>query len=144
LTHGRGFLSENSPTVIKSFLDEATDPASEAISSDAKTTLALNVRGIFQRRCETCHGPEKQKSKFRVDAHDILLKGGQSGDAAITPGDPFHSNLLRLVMLPRGNDDAMPPEGKEGLTPQEVMTLIQWIQAGAPDWAPLTQGPVSP
>ena len=35
-------------------------------------------------------------------------------------------------MLPRDHDDVMPPTGKEPLTTEEVVTLINWIQEGAP------------
>jgi mono/diheme cytochrome c family protein len=42
------------------------------------------------------------------------------------------SNLIRLLLLPREHDDAMPPAGKAALTPEEVLDVVQWIQKGAP------------
>ena len=68
----------------------------------------------------------------RLDIGEIALKGGESGKPAIKPDDAFQSNLIRLVMLPRDHDDVMPPTGKEPLTTEEVVTLINWIQEGAP------------
>ena len=72
------------------------------------------------------------KSGYRLDVGEIALKGGESGKPAIKPNDAFQSNLIRLVMLPRDHDDVMPPTGKEPLTTEEVVTLINWIQEGAP------------
>ena len=68
----------------------------------------------------------------RLDIGEIALKGGESGKPAIKPDDAFQSNLIRLVLLPKDHDDVMPPTGKEPFTTQEVVTLINWIQEGAP------------
>ncbi len=55
-----------------------------------------DVRPLLQERCIGCHGPEKQKSGYRLDAGHDALKGGDSGDAADRsrqergePADPF-------------------------------------------------------
>jgi uncharacterized membrane protein/mono/diheme cytochrome c family protein len=138
LTHGKGFLSANGPAALKAILGEETSPSrlnAAAPPADRNGTLAFAVQDIFSRKCLSCHGPEKQKGKFRLDVRDNLLAGGRSGTPAIVPGDPFKSNLLRLVTLPRTNDEAMPPDGKEPLTVQEVATLLEWVQAGAPPLA---------
>ena len=42
------------------------------------------------------------------------------------------SNLLRLILLPEDHDDVMPPKGKAPLTPEEMLAVSRWIQAGAP------------
>ncbi|HEX7653620.1 MAG TPA: c-type cytochrome domain-containing protein [Verrucomicrobiae bacterium] len=135
LTHGKGFLSANSPRAIKSILGEETAAAPTGAPTPepgVAEALADQVQVILEHKCVSCHGGEKQKGKFRVDVRDTLLKGGKSGHPAIVPGDPLNSNLLRLVTLPRNNDDAMPPDGKEALTAQEIATILEWVQAGAP------------
>ena len=43
---------------------------------------------ILQENCLDCHGPDKQKSEFRVDQRAVMLKGGDSGLAGLVPGDP--------------------------------------------------------
>ena len=35
-------------------------------------------------------------------------------------------------MWPADDDDVMPPSGKDPLTAEEIVTLIRWIQSGAP------------
>jgi hypothetical protein len=86
----------------------------------------------LETKCLQCHGEAKHKGGYRLDVSEMALKGGESGRAAIKPGDPLESNLVRLILLPRDSDDVMPPEGKEPLTSDEIMILIRWIQAGAP------------
>ena len=141
LTHGKGFLSANSPAAFKSILGEDTDDVttnSSAITAESKavqstdSALALKVQAIFSHKCISCHGPEKQKGKLRLDQMEIMLAGGKSGNPAIVPNDALKSNLLRLVTLPRSNEDAMPPDGKEPLTADEIATIFEWVQAGAP------------
>ncbi len=59
------------------------------------------------------------------------LQGGESGQAAIVPGDVGRSALLERV---RESDESlrMPPEGP-GLTEAEIDILVRWIERGA-DW----------
>ena len=92
------------------------------------------VRPILERSCLGCHGPEKQKSGYRLDVRDIALKGGDSGEPAIVPHDASTSPLIRYVS---GDDEekVMPPKksGKPRLTSVEINTLRAWINAG-PAW----------
>ncbi len=93
-----------------------------------------DVRPILERSCWGCHGPEKQKSGYRLDVRDIAINGGDSGDPAIVPHDASTSPLVRYVS---GENDEMlmPPKksGKPRLTLAEVATLRAWINAG-PAW----------
>ena len=131
LTHGSGFLTLNAPPALKRLLAgpvaESTIPQPAAGGS----LYAQTVQPAFAKKCYSCHGPEKQKGKFRLDLREALLKGGDSGEAVVTPGDLEKSRLLYHLLLPRDHDDAMPPKGKEPLTPEEVVAVGQWILAGA-------------
>lgn len=132
LTHGTTYLTENAPTALRNLLEEspASHPGGAQLVHSSPEMAA--ARMVLEHRCLPCHGPEKQKAKFRVDERASLLKGGKSGQAAVVPGDPGKSNLIRVCTLPSDHDEAMPPEGKEPLNAQELMTLVKWIQAGAP------------
>lgn len=55
------------------------------------------IEPIFAKRCIECHGPKKQKGKFRLDRLAPLLRGGGSGEAAIVPGEPTNSFLVKLI-----------------------------------------------
>ena len=93
--------------------------------------------GVFGKTLPAAHewfrGHHTNKfSKFRLDLRDEAIKGGESGKSGIIPKDPFQSQVLRRIFLPSGHDEAMPPPGKEPLTPQEMVDVVQWIQMGAP------------
>ncbi len=93
-------------------------------------TIAFDwdVKPLFAAHCVSCHGPEKQKGGLRLDRKADALKGGDSG-AALVPGKPAESPLLRLVSG-QDPDAVMPPKG-DRLTPAQVATLRTWIEQGA-------------
>lgn len=159
LTHGSDFLTAGAPQfIVRIFRPALQRPPSSAVSSGNTNTLtaaAANsgevsssrlyteiVKPLFETRCYACHGPEKHKGDYRLDVPDIALRGGESGSPGITPGDPMKSHVLRLLLLPRDHDDAMPPEGKQAASPEEILAVARWIQAGAPfDSSPASAPP---
>jgi hypothetical protein len=82
---------------------------------------------LLAERCASCHGAKKQKGKLRVDSLAALKRGGKEG-AAVVPGRPDASLLLKRVRLPLNDDDHMPPKTKPQLTPREVQVLSDWIR----------------
>ena len=56
-----------------------------------------DVLPLLQDYCIDCHGPEKQKSGFRVDRRVHLLKGGDSGMSAMIPGKPQKSYMIEVT-----------------------------------------------
>lgn len=88
-----------------------------------------DVKPIFARACLPCHGPDKQRSSFRLDRRADALKGGDYG-RAIVPGKSADSPLVRYVSG-ADPDVVMPPAPKERLTAAEVATLRAWIDQGA-------------
>ena len=95
----------------------------------AAVDFAKDIQPILESRCTKCHGPEKQKGKLRLDSKETALKGGE--DAPIVPGQADKSKLVRLISLPKGDDDIMPNEG-EPLTKAQIELFKEWINAGAP------------
>lgn len=133
LTHGSKYLVENAPAFVRALLEPKTE-ADAANASGPRVPSDLfqrKVRPILDSKCLACHGPDKQKGGYRVDQPDALFAGGHSDLRAVKPGDPIGSQLVRLILLPPHHDDVMPPEGKKQLTPDEVLTLIEWIRDGA-------------
>ena len=131
LTHGSGFLTLNAPAAVKKLLGESGKEVVAPKTAAGESLYAKVVQPAFAKKCYGCHGPEKQKGKFRLDLREAALKGGESGDLNLVPEDLAKSRLLYHLLLPRDHDDAMPPKGKEALTPEEIVAVAQWIQAGA-------------
>ncbi len=129
LTHGTGLLTENAPELLRSWANaphgSPATPASDPAFAEVQTVL--------NQKCVSCHGAEKQKGGLRLDTRTAALAAGDSDRPALIPGDPGRSEIVRAILLPRDHDEAMPPEGKETLTPTEVDAVIRWIQAGAPE-----------
>src|SRR5262249_13474124 len=68
------------------------------------------IRPILVSHCYTCHSADtNSKGGLRVDDHNGLLRGGNTG-AAIVPGDPAKSLLLKRVKL-QDTKRRMPQEG---------------------------------
>ena len=69
------------------------------------------------------------EGKLRLDSLEVVLKGGKGGPALMA-GDAAASELIKRVSLPKEDDDRMPPEG-DGLTPEQINLLKEWINDGA-------------
>ena len=55
------------------------------------------IRPLLEAHCLRCHGPEKQRSGYRLDDRAAALRGGDSGDAAIVPGRSGESSMVRAI-----------------------------------------------
>lgn len=98
--------------------------------SSAEPDYLRSVKPLLQRHCYACHGALKQKGGLRLDTAGALLKGGESGPAAI-PGDAGRSVLLERVQS-TDPDEHMPPKHEgENLSPAQVALLGAWIASGA-------------
>lgn len=131
LTHGTTFLTQNAPKFLGVVGHSGTENAGEK-TDPARDVYRSSIQPILKQKCFACHGPEKQKGKLRLDSTEALLRGGKSGEPCVVPNDPTKGSLGRVLLLPRTDDSAMPPEGKEPLTDGETVLVLRWIQAGAP------------
>lgn len=95
----------------------------------APVDFVREVRPIFEKHCYSCHGPEKQRSGFRLDIKALAIKGGDTHGNAIKPGNSLDSILIRLVTGQEKNL-LMPPKGSR-LSDTEINTLKKWIDSGA-------------
>ena len=133
LTHGSSYLVKNAPYWVKAWIAHAPEKTAPDPSahSTAEQFYLERIRPVLENKCFQCHGSEKQKGDYRLDVKEVALKGGESEETAIMPGNPMESFLVELILLPRDDDDAMPPEGKSALSPEEIVEIIHWIQDGA-------------
>jgi hypothetical protein len=58
-----------------------------------------------------------------------LLAGGESGEAAVVPGNPEASPLVAAI---RWDGYEMPPKENDRLSPEQIEQVVAWIRAGAP------------
>nr|MBI1231955.1 cytochrome C [Cytophagales bacterium] len=124
LTHGQEFLSEPLTALF---------PPEDVIEKPIEEMLLYEdlIHTILDAKCLNCHNENKTKGGLLMTSLENLLKAGESGKAAIVPGNPLESELMVRVHLPISADEHMPPEGKPGLTTDEIDVLAYWIENGA-------------
>lgn len=106
----------------------AINPAPLPPAVERAVDFDKDIRPILEQRCFECHGPQKQKSGFRLDMAELALKGGDNG-VDVIPGKSAESPLIHFVarLVP---DMEMPPKGTP-LTAPEIGLLRAWIDQGA-------------
>lgn len=104
---------------------------SGSVEGAAAVDFSKDIKPLFEKKCLSCHGPEKQKSGYRLDVREVALTGGEAHAPNIVAGKPEESPLLKFVTN-RESDERMPPKG-EGLTADEIALVKRWIADGA-EW----------
>jgi Planctomycete cytochrome C len=106
------------------------DPSKLPPPAQVTVDFEKDIKPIFDKSCFRCHGPERPRSRFRLDNRESALKGGDNG-VDIVPGSSAKSPLVYYVARV-ADDIEMPPEGKgEPLTLAQVGLLRAWIDQGA-------------
>lgn len=118
--------------------DDLTSPVVEPLGQQREATSAFsdeqlrhfetNVRPILDEHCLKCHGSTKQWAGLRLDSREAILKGGDSGPAAVA-GEPDASLLIRAV---RHEDENLKMPQDDKLTDQEIEILTSWVKSGLP------------
>ena len=115
------------------------DPRRLPPATNAPVEFTRDIKPIFEESCLRCHGPEKPKSRFRLDNREDALKGGENG-VAIIPGDSAQSPLIHFV-AGLVEDMEMPPKDKaRPVTATQIGLLRAWIDQGA-TWEQTTPPP---
>ncbi|MFO0902419.1 MAG: PSD1 and planctomycete cytochrome C domain-containing protein [Pirellulales bacterium] len=109
----------------------ATATGAEA-TLPAKVEFNRDVRPILADQCFNCHGPDanRREAELRLDTADGAY-ARHDDHAAIVPGKPDDSELLRRI-LHADPEQRMPPSGSgKSLAPRQIALLRKWIEQGA-------------
>ncbi|MFT3947565.1 MAG: FN3 associated domain-containing protein [Agriterribacter sp.] len=120
LTHGEDFIMQP----IYANIQKPSVPIEQAIVYEHV------VQPILEKKCVSCHNPNKLKGELALTDSVALAKGGKTGKLFV-PGNPDISLLLERVHLPLEEEKHMPPDGKPQLTKEEIMLLTLWIREDA-------------
>ena len=101
----------------------------EQIDLAQQVSYYTQIRPILQASCQGCHQPAKPQGDYIMTAFDAMVAGGESGEVAITPGDPSASWILERI-TPIDGEAEMPPDGPP-LADAEVELVRRWIEQGA-------------
>lgn len=105
--------------------------AVSANEPNAEREFTLKTLPLLKSKCLGCHGgdPKDVKGDLDVSSRKGLLKGGESAEAAMIPGEPDASLLLKAV---KWDGLEMPPKENDRLTSDQIELVRSWIAAGAP------------
>jgi len=112
----------------------ASEPAAKAISYDN------DVLPIFRKACLGCHQSGKRMGDYLMTDFAALVRGGETGQAAIVPGDVNASYLIQQI-TPHDGKAEMPKAPWPALSSVEVETIRNWIAQGAVNDSPTDIGP---
>ncbi|MBX3746905.1 MAG: hypothetical protein KF833_16465 [Verrucomicrobiae bacterium] len=87
------------------------------------------IAPVLVEQCLSCHGPERQRGRYRVDTVSALRRAGVSGEAAVVAGDAEGSLLMRL--LTADDPEERMPQGGEALGADVIERFRRWIAGGA-------------
>ena len=109
-------------------------------SSSAGPDFNRDIRPILSENCFLCHGqdPEHRGGDLRLDIREEAV-AVRDGIAAIVPGDPKNSDIIRRI-ISKDPDMVMPPPKAHmpAMKPEQLALLEKWIENGAeyqPHWS---------
>ncbi len=100
--------------------------------TDESNVYSDFVQPILNRRCISCHNPNKNKGELILTNYASILEGGHSG-LIIDTKDLGQSGIIQAIHFPIDDEHHMPPKDEKQLSPSEIAILTAWVSAGAPD-----------
>lgn len=117
LTHGEGYLLAPLNQNKQIYLEDAL-------------VFDHMVKPILEKKCISCHNPDKKKGELDMSDIKNLVKGGKNGPL-FKIGKPELSLLLERIHLPLSDEKHMPESGQPQLTDEEKQILSLWIKGSA-------------
>ncbi|MCX7408372.1 MAG: DUF1549 domain-containing protein [Planctomycetales bacterium] len=101
--------------------------------ADERVQFNRDIQPVLAEHCTLCHGVDAagRQSGLRLDLRDSALQGGESGTAAIVPGHPEQSELIRRITSTDADVVMPPPRHKKPLSAKQIDVLTRWIKEGA-------------
>ncbi len=110
----------------------AQQTPSGGLSKEGVEYFEQKIRPVLANHCYQCHGAQAKNPAggLRLDTRAGMLKGGASGEAAVVPGTPEKSLLLKAIRYA----DPKLQMPMSGQLPENVIRDFEtWIKMGAPD-----------
>ncbi len=111
----------------------ATIGFSTIVTAAPPVDFTRDVQPILAEHCTACHGvdAEARESGLRLDVRADVLRGGDSGEPAIFPGEAKRGTLLSRITSSDPDLLMPPPDAQRPLSSAQIQTLTQWINEGA-------------
>jgi len=132
LTHGDTYLMQYAPNFIKKITGVELSSNKYLISEvhpDSIQVFPYFIQPILDNKCTGCHNAKRQEGGLLLTNYKEIIKGGDNGKIIDTK-DPYKSELLNRVSLPKHHKKFMPPRGKT-MTFGEIQIMNWWMRNGA-------------
>lgn len=133
IAHGKDYFTEPLPKNMKQMLGLEIETVMMPVLTEDDWEKAILyedlVQPILNTKCVSCHNPKKRKGELQLNDKNGILKGGESG-SIIDRNNPEKSPLYSRLILPRDDEDHMPPKDKTQLTKEEIEVIKIWINNG--------------
>ena len=118
------------PRILSLILVFAPFVCADNFAAGADVDFELQIKPLLAAKCLDCHGPDTQEHHLRLDRRAAMLRGGDSGEPAMVPGNSEASHLIQRI---RGTEAGklMPPDEADRLSSGEIELLQAWIDQGA-------------
>ena len=103
----------------------ATPPTKPDPTAVTPVLFADKIAPIFKANCNVCHGAPSIKGGLDTRTLASIAKGGDNGTAVAA------NDLAKSYLWMQIESGAMPPAGKDKLTPAEIKLIKDWILSGA-------------
>jgi periplasmic protein TonB len=113
------------PEPIKPKIEPVKPEPKKPEATSAPVSFATSIAPIFKLKCNGCHGDPTTKGGFNMLTLASISKGGDNGIAVVA------KDLDKSYLWSQIEGGAMPPAGKEKLTPAEIKLVKDWILSGA-------------
>ena len=90
------------------------------------------IRPVLEANCYMCHNSKGKRPQggLVLDTREGMLKGGNSGQPAVIPGDPDKSLLIKAI---RYTDSKLQMPPGEKLPAEQIKDFEAWVKMGATD-----------
>lgn len=142
LTHGETYLTHYAPDFIKKLAGIESNEQNTLFKDmhpDSIQVYPYFIQPIFENKCNSCHNSIKKEGGLLLTSHEAISEGGDHG-SIIDIRNPFDSELLNRITLPKSHKKFMPPKGAP-LTFGEIQLIEWWMQSGADSISKFSQDP---
>ena len=132
-------VSLGAETQISADVADSGNSANEPHDGLRAVSFVKDIRPILSANCFECHGPDEntREADLRLDDPEAAY-ADLGGYAALVPGDPNTSELVRRIESDEEYEQMPPVDSGKQLSSAEIATLKKWITQGGeyePHWA---------
>src|SRR5260370_39842854 len=110
--------------------------ATAAFGQDRDSVFDEKIAPILKTACAPCHDDSTRSSGLSVLSKSGLMAGGARQGAAVTPGNPDQSVLLKML---RGQAAPRMPLNGQPLAAEKIEAIAGWVAGLEPETAAKTE-----